>query len=257
MQQIVSLWVGAALGDIERMCLASFIAHGHPVALYAYDAIADLPNGVEWRDAAEVVPRDRLEAIAGPHRKLSLFANYFRLKLLQQGAGLWVDADVVCIRPVESANATVFGWESDRFLNNAVLLLEPESPLLDDLVTLFETGAVPDWVPVHRSLLPRLAQAAGRRVPPWRLPRGTFGPKGLTALALRHGLAASAAAPEVFYPLHPRHAQRLYEPGLRLEDIITTQTMTLHLWNEKLGVLRKSAPPPGSIMADLLDRYPG
>lgn len=55
-QQIVSLWIGGALGLIERLSLRSFVAHGHPVALYSYTEIGSVPPGVEQRDAAEVLP---------------------------------------------------------------------------------------------------------------------------------------------------------------------------------------------------------
>ena len=257
MQQIVSLWVGPALGDIERMCLASFVAHGHPVALYGYDPVGNLPPGVEWRDAAAVLPRERLDEIAGPRQALSLFANYFRLLLLQRGLGLWVDADVVCHRPVQLVGAFVAGRESARYLNNAVLHLSPNSPVLLEMLALFDAGQVPDWVPLHRAPAAWLKRLAGRPVPAWALPRGTFGPKGLTALAEKHGLIEKALPPAYFYPLHPRQAEKLYEPGLRLDDIVTPETLTIHLWNEKLGELRKTPPPAGSIMAELLERYPG
>lgn len=255
--QIVTLWVGPALGRMERMCLASFVAHGHPVALYGYGEIGNLPPGVERRDAATVVPASDLQRIAGTPPALALFADYFRLRLMQQSAGLWVDTDVACLRPFEVGGDFVAGWESADYINNAVLRLAPDSPILADALAILASGRTPDWTPFHRAPAARLKTLFGRRVAPWELPRGTFGPKAMTALARRHGLAQAARPAEVFYPLHPRLAERLYDPTLQLGDIVTERSLTIHLWNEKLSGLKSTEPPPGSILAALFARYPG
>ncbi|MBK8085817.1 MAG: hypothetical protein IPK28_19440 [Devosia sp.] len=254
--RIVTLWVGSALGRMERMCLASFVAHGHPVALYAFGEIGNLPPGVELRDAGAVADRSELARIAGSPPALTLFADYFRLLLMRKSAGLWVDTDVVCLRPFELDGGFVAGWESADYINNAVLRLAPDSPVLADALAAFESGRAPPWVPFHRAPAARVRTLLGRRVAPRDLPRGTFGPKGMTALAVRHGLAAAARPTEVFYPLHPRAAERLYDPTLRLDDIVTADTLTLHLWNEKLHHLKATEPPRGSILAELFARYP-
>ena len=44
-------WHGAPLSRVERLCLASFVANGHPVHLYVYDEPAGVPAGVRLRDA--------------------------------------------------------------------------------------------------------------------------------------------------------------------------------------------------------------
>lgn len=254
---VVTLWVGSALGPMERMCLASFVAHGHSVTLYGYDEIGNVPAGVALRDAAAIVPWPRFEQIAGRRRALTLFANYFRLQLMLRGAGLWIDTDVVCLRPIDLAGDFIAGWESADYINNAVLLLGRDSPVLADAIASFESGQVPPWTPFHRAPMAIIRDKLGLRVEPAELPRGTFGPKGITALAKRHGLEGAAQPTDVFYPLHPRAAERLYDPGLRLEDVVTERTLTIHLWNEKLSELKRHDPPAGSIMAGLLARYPG
>lgn len=62
-QQIVSLWIGGGLGTIERLSLRSFVAHGHPLALYSYGEVTGVPAGVERRDAADVLPRAMAETL--------------------------------------------------------------------------------------------------------------------------------------------------------------------------------------------------
>lgn len=257
MQQIVSLWVGPALGDIERMCLASFIAHGHPVALYGYDLIKNMPTGVELRDASKVMSREALEQHRGAGGSLALFSDRFRYELQRLSLGLWVDTDVVCHRPITLEGPFIAGRESDEFLNGAVLKLAHDSPLLNALIRAYDRNRLPSWVSFTRAPHLKALDLLGVSIPPQRHPRGTHGPRAITAVAAAFGLTGAAQRQTVFYPIHPRYAEQAFVPGRHLEEFVTDDTLTIHLWNEKLGVLRKSAPPPGSIMAALLDRYSG
>jgi hypothetical protein len=100
-----------------------------------------------------------------------------------------------------------------------------------------------------------LLDLLGIRRPPRLQPRGTYGPKAITALAEQHGLTDEAQPATVFYPLHPRAAERLWDPQLKLDEVVTERTLTIHLWNEKLRELRRTRPPEGSIMAELMARY--
>lgn len=255
-QQIVSLWIGGELGTIERLSLRSFVVQGHPVALYSYGEVTGVPAGVELRDAAAVLPQSMAMALRYANGSFALFSNMFRMELQRQGLGLWVDADVVAMRELDIDGAFVVGRESDRFLNGAVLKLGSDSPVLRDWLATAESGRVPPWLPFHRAPKAWAKQAMGGRVHPSELPFGTFGPKSITALAARHGLTGKAQPEAVFYPLHPRDATRLYDPTLRLEDVVTPETRTIHLWNEKLGALKQTQPPEGSILDALLRLYP-
>ncbi len=255
-QQIVSLWIGGGLGTIERLSLRSFVAHGHPVTLYSYGAVTGVPAGVALHDAADVLPEAMAMRLRYGNGSFALFSNMFRMELQRRGLGLWVDADVVALRELDLDGPFVVGRESDRFLNGAILKLAPDSPVLADWLAMAASGRVPPWLPFHRAPRAWLKQALGGSIHPSELPFGTFGPKSITALAARHGLTGEAQPESVFYPLHPRQAERLYDPTLRLGDIVTAESRTIHLWNEKLGALKKTVPPEGSILADLLRRYP-
>ncbi len=254
-QQVVSLWIGERLGLVERLSLVSFIANGHPVALYSYGPIAGVPEGVELRDAETILPKAQAMANRYANGSFALFSNMFRMELQRRSLGLWIDADVVCWRPVTIDGPFVAGRESDRFLNGAVLKLAPDSPVLADWLATAASGRVPPWIPFHRAPRAHLRQWLGQPVLPPQLPHGTFGPKSITALADRHGLTAAAQPEDVFYPVHPRMAHRLWDPDYKLADVVTERTLTVHLWNEKLSELKMIAPPEGSIMAELMRRY--
>jgi hypothetical protein len=99
---IQMLWVRGRLSRLELLSLRSFLAQGHPVHLYTYDAPDNLPAGVQVRDAAAIVPADLAPLRpAAPFAAGSLgaFSDYFRYHLLLTHGGWWSDLDVVCLRP--------------------------------------------------------------------------------------------------------------------------------------------------------------
>lgn len=251
--QIVAFWIGGRLTAIEQLSLRSFVQNGHPVALYHYQPLSGVPDGVELRSADEVVPYWYVKAFLGDARP-SLIANWFRLLLMRRGAGIWVDTDVVCIRPIACNGPFLAGWESEDYINNAVLYLEPESVVLRGMLDAFGWGGMPEWVPFHRTPLLHIKHRLGMTYSPASLPRGTFGPKGLTAVAARHGKLVDALPPEVFYPLHPRQADTIFNTR-PLTSVITDRTQAIHLWNEKIRARKDETPVEGSILQQLMDRY--
>jgi hypothetical protein len=90
---IVSFWHGA-LGWLGRVAIASFLEKGHSFALHAYDDVGPVPSGCEIRDANAIVPRAEMFFYKG-NRTPAVFADYFRLKLMEAAAGIWVDCDVL------------------------------------------------------------------------------------------------------------------------------------------------------------------
>lgn len=96
------LWVRGDLSRMEQLSIRSFLAHGHPVHFYTYEAGRNLPAGVTVFDAAEIVPADLAPAApTAPFAKGSMgsFSDYFRYHLLAAKGGWWSDLDIVCLRP--------------------------------------------------------------------------------------------------------------------------------------------------------------
>ena len=94
-----SLWIGAALSAIERMCIQSFLARGHAFELFVYHPVANVPPGCGVADARDILPEDQIFQYQEGVGKGSYagFANRFRYKLLFDRGGWWVDTDVVCL----------------------------------------------------------------------------------------------------------------------------------------------------------------
>jgi len=108
------------------------------------------------------------------------------MRLMAQNAGLWLDADVLLLKPIEIDPAKpYFAWERPRQLGNSVLYLPSSDPIVAAFAALMRQDELtPDWLALaHRLIfawrkLPRLAAAfgVGSRI---------YGPAALTALARR------------------------------------------------------------------------
>ena len=244
-----TLWIGPALGAVERACLLSVMRHGHRLRLYCYAVPDGVPKGVEICDAAEILPEERI--IRHKSGSAALFANWFRYRLQEMGRGLWIDTDIYLLAPIEAAGPTVMGEEEPGVLNTAVLRLPPESPLLPELLALFEENSVPPWLKFRHRLRAQMRLLITGRSGLAMMPWGSAGPNALTALATRHGLCHLALPREVFYPVHWRDADWIRNPAIRLEDRITPDTVAIHLWNERIRQFKDLPAPSGSFLARL------
>jgi hypothetical protein len=111
-----SYWSDAPLSLLEKACLLSWTAFGAKVHLYTHDKIADIqaqiPAGarahVTVLDADVILSRDRKFAYKGPAPKSKRadaftalpFSDLFRYELLCQRGGVWMDMDLVLIKPM-------------------------------------------------------------------------------------------------------------------------------------------------------------
>ncbi len=111
-----SYWSGAPLSLLERACLTSWVAFGARVHLYTHDSIkrleAQIPPHVRRHirvlNADVIVDRSRKFNYKGeaPKSKRSdaftalPFSDLFRYEMLRKVGGVWMDMDLVLIRPM-------------------------------------------------------------------------------------------------------------------------------------------------------------
>ena len=135
---IQGLWIGK-LGMLERLSMASFLAHGHRYHLYAYDDLENVPQGVEIHDASEIIPRDHIFQYQHGKSKggYSGFANLFRYRLLQLKGGWWCDTDIVCLKPFYFQDEIVLAYARRHYVKygwhqicNNVMFCPPGHPFI-------------------------------------------------------------------------------------------------------------------------------
>jgi hypothetical protein len=127
------LWIGDRLSLMEHLTLRSFLACGHRFVLWVYSPLTDrLPEGVEVRDAAQIVPRERVFSYrAGRFRgSFAGFSDLFRYKLLYDHGGWWSDLDVACLKPLDFDQWYAFHPHGRLGLVGSVLKAPPKSELM-------------------------------------------------------------------------------------------------------------------------------
>lgn len=107
---IQSLWIGAELSVMERLSIASFLAHGHEYHLYVYEDVQLLPEGTRIKDGNDILPSSMIFQYRD-FKSYAGFSNFFRYKLLMECGGWWVDTDMVCLQPFAFADDYVFASE--------------------------------------------------------------------------------------------------------------------------------------------------
>lgn len=250
---INAFWVGSHIGRIHAACLQSFARQGHRVVLHVYEPPQGVPKGVEIADASVLLPRDRLI----PHRKTgshALSSDLFRYELMAADAGVYVDCDCYCFRPLVE-EAYMFGWEDGKRIDAAVLRIPSDSPLLDALRAIGTTrGFVPPWEKPKRRYRYKTCALMGMPVPLSRMGWGTAGPTAVTYYVKAFNLLDKVKPIDEYYPVHYNQIDLLYDPDLRLEDIATPRTRVFHLWNKFLSERDENPPatsPLGRVIRSL------
>lgn len=128
LETVNGMWIGTQLSKIELLTMHSFMAHGHPFRLWAYDDIeTELPEGIILADATEVIPREQVFSYKNynkfGHGKGSYagFSDIFRYKMLHEHGGWWVDMDITCLRPLEFSTPYFFRQHHDLMVVGNVM----------------------------------------------------------------------------------------------------------------------------------------
>lgn len=254
------LWVQGPLSFLEQLCIKSFLDAGQALRLYVYKDVSRVPDGVEIRDANEVLPatefitHTRTGSVA-PH------ADKFRYRMLvQQPDLIWADTDAYCRLPFHTENGHFHGWLAEHEINNGVLHLPPDSPTLKDLVAYTEDPYfIPPWLPpMHRRKL-RAAKDAGAPLHAGEMPWGVWGPRMLTWLLHKHDEARHALPRHVLYPVPYGRRRSMARPGRDMSGFILDDTASIHFYGRRmrsfLSVTYGGIPPEDSLIGQLLIKH--
>ena len=255
---VVTFWHGP-LDGLRLTCLRSQVAAGHKVTVYSFDPLPGLPDGVGNAEAEAILPHSFSERLRPPQPDGSWrdwtilqFSDFFRMRLMAQKAGLWLDADVLLLKPVEIDPAKpYFAWERPRQLGNSVLYLPADDPIVlafDDLME--QEELTPDWLALRHRLTFMLRQLrAGRAA--LRHPRRNLRPgRADRARAPLERIAARAA--EAIVLRRPCRAKAVLRAvGFFRPDRRSRDRRPAHL--AKRPRRRKAAP--GSLYAWAAERF--
>ena len=256
--KIVSFWHGP-LSWLEVLCITSFLRRGHEVLVYSYDQIPNLPAGAQWRDAASLLPREKLVFYKGRGTP-GVFSDHFRYAALRAGLGIYADLDVYCLRPIEGPPDYLMAWERPGSVNGAVLHVPADAPILDDLEAIFALGPRPliePHLPPLRRYEVAIRRLFGDKVTAEHMQYGATGPMALTHYVRRHGLAHLVRPAATFYPVRYEDIPGLMQAGSSLDAALKPETLGIHLWRSQLtdrGRAGMRLPEADSALAKLCAR---
>lgn len=228
-----TLWIGTELSRIEQLSLRSFTACGHDVELFTYGKVIGIPDGIHVRDANEVLPESMIFRYKGSN-SVACFANWFRYKLLYEEGGVWVDADVICLKRFDFSSRLFFGREDYQTINCAVLGGAKGHPLFEWMMHQAESPN--KYLPYdtarerRRKWKRKYLQGNHRGNVKW----GEAGPLGLTR-AIKHLELQDFALPyTAFYPVHPQCWDAIFDSTYPSPDAFFPNSYAIHLWNEMI-----------------------
>jgi hypothetical protein len=256
---VVTFWHGP-LDRLRQLCLRSQVAAGHNVTVYSFEPLPGLPDGVGNAEAEAILPHSFSEKLRPPNPDGSWrdwttlqFSDFFRMRLMARHEGLWLDADVLLLKPVEIDFAQpFFAWERPRQLGNSVLYLPPGDAIVaafEDLMS--QDELTPDWLALRHRLTFMLSKLRGgsNRLSDIRV--AIYGPAALTALARREGRMHHALPKTSFYAVHAE-PKLFFEPADFSALIADPEILGLHISPKGRGGER---PVPGSLHAWAAQRF--
>jgi hypothetical protein len=256
---VVTFWHGP-LDGLRQTCLRSQVAAGHKVTVYSFDSVPGLPDGVGNAEAEAILPHVFSERLRPPQPDGSWrdwtilqFSDFFRMRLMAENAGLWLDADVLLLKPVELDPAKpYFAWERPRQLGNSVLYLPPRDPIVTAFENLMEQDELtPDWLALRHRLTFALRRLRGGSTRLSDIRVAIYGPAALTALAGRARELQHALPKQSFYAVHAE-PKRFFEPSDFKGLLADPEIIGLHISPKGRG---RQKPVRGSLYAWATEKF--
>ena len=227
---------GEPLDAYQLLCLGSFAAHGYRVVLHTYDPELAVPDWVEAKNAADVLPAERVlrRRLINGQATVTAHTNLFRYALLHQLGGWWTDLDVILLKPDLPQTEMFFAASGQRDLISTNLLKFPAA---------------------HPVLADAIERPAGLEAAGW----AQSGQPLLTALLKQRGLAQLCQPPAPTNPIPWFEVAMLFDPS-RAEEVRShcSKSLALDLHDEVwrgAGIPRELAPPENSFIELALRRH--
>jgi len=235
-ETIRTFWQGGVPSNYQLLSFKSFADRGCRVEVFSYDPSVHLPRWIVRRQAAEVLPPERVLTFLPARGRFVVNVDLFRYALLAKFGGWWIDPDVVLL--------------ADALPGDEIFLAGP------DEFGVLSTAAV-RFTPQHPVMLiaEEFAAANAAATETWQNAAAPY----FTALADRHGLSSLCQSAMKAAPVPRSQIAALFDPSrgeVLAAEIGEGLFLDLHydIWLEA-GMSVTTAPPIGSFLHQLLQRH--
>ena len=259
-QQIAMLWMRGDFSFVEQLCVQSFLDVGQHVVLYSYEPIGCVPDGVECRDASDILS-DRDGIVHAKSGSPAPHADLFRYRLLSQSDDLiWADTDAYCCKPFQTKTGHFYGWESEREVNIGVLGLPKDSETLAKLVAFTsDEYAIPHFLAPEYVAELEAARDKGEPVHVGDQVWAVWGPKAFTHFLNETGEIRHAFPQPLLYPYQFSERRKLFRPRVDHSSKIDEETISIHLYGrrarKRLAEKDQGLPHPKSLIGQLILKH--
>lgn len=234
---IQSLWIGNSLSIMEKLCIDSFLQHGHEFQLYVYNDVKGVPEGTLIKDANEILSANKIFKYK-KHNSYAGFSNLFRYKMLLEKGNYWVDMDMVCLSQLVGDQEYCFAAQRNPEKNNKLktgIWNRSRKKLLNFLpkhVSKEKTVKVNTCLikaPKNSAMIEYCYNEAAK-LNSDDLKWGQTGPDLFTEAVKKFDMWHYVANPEVFCPVNWLDWEEIISesPG----EGLLANTQAIHLWNE-------------------------
>ena len=233
---ISSFWTGSDLSFVEVLAAQSFLDAGHRFTLYTLDEVANVPKGVEIKNARDILA-PRFEVGHGLAHNNAVYSDIFRLRMIQETGAIWADMDAYCLRRFVFPCEYVFGNASRPkkgfSIENGILGLPKDSPCLTSMLDfLLSDQPIPPFFngPRRKALAERAQQSETWGVESFKYM--TTGPRTLDHFVRAYELEVYAMPSTVFYPGPSISSMAILDPSVPDSVYELEETRSVHIYGK-------------------------
>jgi hypothetical protein len=128
-----------------------------------------VPEGVTLRDAVEILPEQ--EIFQHVNGSWAPFSDWFRFALLYKEGGLWVDTDIICLKPFTVPDNTICGEEHGKPSIGFIAMQKGHALAKELMLACEDPRTAPLYDNIVRqivhSIMINLSKEEARRRAPW------------------------------------------------------------------------------------------
>ena len=238
---IASFWTGSDLSFVEVLAAQSFLDAGHRFTLYTLDEVANVPKGIEIKNARDILAPG-FEVGPGLAHNNAVYSDIFRLRMIQETGAIWVDMDAYCLRRFVFPSEYVYGNASRQKkgfgIENGVLGLPKDSPCLTSMLDfLLSDQPIPPFFngPRRKALSERAQRLESWGVESFKYM--TTGPRTLDHFVRAYELEVYAMPSTVFYPGPNISSMAILDPSVPDSVYELEETRSVHIYGRTKGQL--------------------